>query len=392
MSDADGLLSALVEDDPVELYENAPCAYLSTLPDGTLVKVNQTFLSWTGYDAAAVVRHRRLPELLPAGGRMFYETHLSPLLLMQGAVREIATELECADGSRLPVILNGVLQRDATGEPQVLRFALFDATERRSYERELLEARRRAEASEERARTLAATLQASLLPPALLAIRDLDVAGTYRPAGDGFEVGGDFYDVYETGRGSWAVVLGDVCGKGARAATITSLARYTVRAESLRTPYPSAVLAALHEAMRRYQPDDFCTALFLVLDRYEGSFRLMLSSGGHHLPIRLRDGQVDRIGRPGSILGMLERSVLHDETVLLLPGDLIVLYTDGVTEARRGDDFFEEEALEALVVRAGALGAQELADAIVQEAVGFQSGDTRDDIAVVVLRVPADES
>jgi sigma-B regulation protein RsbU (phosphoserine phosphatase) len=199
----DGFYAALLDDDPQELYDNAPCGYASTLPDGTIVKVNGTLLSWTGYDRDALVG-RRLQELFPPGDRIFYETHFAPLLRMQGKVREIAVQLVCQSGSRLPVLVNSVLTRDAEGTPRLVRTAIFDATERRAYEEELLAARRRAEESEARARALANTLQATFFPPAIVSPPGLDVGGAYRPAGDGSEVGGDFYDVFETGRGTWA--------------------------------------------------------------------------------------------------------------------------------------------------------------------------------------------
>ena len=384
----EGFYAALLDDDPEELYDNAPCGYLSTLPDGTIVKVNGTLLAWTGY-ARADLHGRRFQELLPAGDRIFHETHFAPLLRMQGHVREIAVQLVCNNGRRLPVLVNSVLKYDEEGAPQMVRTAIFDATERRSYEEELLAARRRAEESEARAVALARTLQATFLPPAVVSPPGLDVAGAYRPAGDGSVVGGDFYDVFETGRGTWAVVLGDVCGKGVPAAVITSLARYSVRSEASRTPYPSAVLAGLHEALVRNHPEQFCTAVFLALDRTAEGHRLTVASGGHHLPLRRRaDGQVDTIGQAGTILGMLDTPHLSDATTVLRPGDIVVLYTDGVTEARRHGEFFDDKRLIELVAGAGDPGAQELADAIVAEVLDFQQGVARDDIAVVVVKVP----
>jgi phosphoserine phosphatase RsbU/P len=388
---ADEFYSALLEDDPEELYDNAPCAYLSTHPDGTILKVNATFLAWTGYDRDSLVGIRRFQDLLAPGDRIFHETHIAPMLRMQGHVREIAVEVVCRSGARLPALVNSVLKLDEAGTPVAVRTAVFDATERRAYERELLDARRRAEEAQARATALARTLQASFLPPAILSVPGLDVAGAYRPAGDGSEVGGDFYDVFETGRGAWAVVLGDVCGKGPAAAVITALARYTVRAEALRTPYPSAVLAALHEVLVRYHPDQFCTAVFVLLEPGEGGMRLVIASGGHHLPLRLRaTGKIDTVGTTGTILGMLDRPLLVDTSTILGPGDTIVLYTDGVVEARRDGEFFDDDRLRALIADGAGAGtsALHLADAIVAAALDFQDGDARDDIAVVVVRVP----
>jgi len=386
---ADAFYSALLEDDPEELYENAPCAYLSALPDATIVKVNGTFLSWTGYDRAELVGRRRFSDLLAPGDRIFYETHVAPLLRLQGHAREIAVEIVGRTGARLPVVVNSVLKRDASGAPIVIRTAAFDATERRAYERELLAARRRAEASEARAAALARTLQASFLPPAVLSVPGLDIAGAYRPAGDGTEVGGDFYDVFETGRGTWAVVLGDVCGKGAGAATITSLARYTVRAEAQRTPYPSAVLAALHDALVRYHPEQFCTALFLTLEPRPEGVRLTLASGGHHLPLRRHaDGRIETLGETGAILGMLDTPHLSQQTTVLGPGETVVLYTDGVVEGRHDREFFDDDRLRAVIADTGGMAAQAVANGLLAAAVDFQGGDPRDDIAIVAIRVP----
>jgi PAS domain S-box-containing protein len=136
----------LLDDDAEELYEDAPCGYLSTAPDGTIRRVNRTFLAWSGYHVNDLVGQRRLYDLLPPGAKIYYETHYAPLLQMQGSVREIALELVCADGRRLPVLVNAVMKYDPSGEPLVVRVTVFDATERRQYERALLEARGEAEA------------------------------------------------------------------------------------------------------------------------------------------------------------------------------------------------------------------------------------------------------
>ena len=132
---ASGFYDALLEDDPDELYENAPSAFLSTQPDGTVVKVNRTFLAWTGYERDTLLGRRKFQQLLAPGDRIYYETHFAPLLRMQGQIREIAVELVCESGERLPVIVNSVLKYDAAGAPVVVRTALFDATERRSWPR-----------------------------------------------------------------------------------------------------------------------------------------------------------------------------------------------------------------------------------------------------------------
>ena len=360
---------------------------MSVLPDGTIAKVNRTFLAWTGFDPTLIVGVRRFQELLAVGDRIFYETHFGPALRMQGRVREIAVDIVTADRTRLPVLINAVLVNDEAGAPRLIRIAIFDARERRAYERELVAARHRAEESEARARTLAQVLQSTFLPPEIPAIPGLDVAGRYRPAGDGSEVGGDFYDVFDTGRGSWGIVLGDVAGKGAVAATMTAMARYTVRAEAARTVSPSQVLASVHDAALRHDPDRFCTAVLSFVEPRPGSHEVVVSCGGHHLPILLRgDGSTAKIGIVGSLLGMLDRVDLHDTTATLAPGDALVLVTDGVLEARSGSQFFGEDALLAVLQETNGQGAQEVADAVVDRVLDFQNGDARDDIAVVVLK------
>ncbi len=151
--DQDGRLDHLLEDDPADLYENAPMGYLSTLPDGRIVKVNRTFCDWIGRPGGEVLGER-FQELLSMGGRVYYETHLVPLLRMQGAVREIALDLVRADGTPLACLANAVELRDDDGAPLLMRATLFEATARRRYERGMLAAQRKAEESERRSLTL----------------------------------------------------------------------------------------------------------------------------------------------------------------------------------------------------------------------------------------------
>ena len=142
------------DDDPEDLYEHAPCGYLTTLPDGTIVKVNETFLTWTGHARGDLIGRRRFRDLLSPGGQIYHETHYAPLLSMQDDVHEIAFDVVCADGRELPTLVNSRLGRGPDGRPRAIRTTVFNATERRGYERELLLARRVAEESERRVRVL----------------------------------------------------------------------------------------------------------------------------------------------------------------------------------------------------------------------------------------------
>ena len=136
---------AQLQESAEELYEHAPCGYLSTLTDGTIVRVNQTFLDWTGASREALLSGTRFQTLLTIGSRIYYETHYAPLLRMQGFVNELALDVIGGGGRILPVLLNSRQKRDAGGSPLFNRITLFDSTDRRRYERELLLARRKAE-------------------------------------------------------------------------------------------------------------------------------------------------------------------------------------------------------------------------------------------------------
>ena len=154
------LAEQLLEESLEDLYEHAPCGYVSTFPDGVFAKVNQTFLTWTGYERNELLAGKRFQDLLTVGGRIFYETHYTPLLHMQGFVNEIAFDLLCHDGRHLPVLINSVQKRDASGTPLLNRTTIFNAINRREYERELLRARKTAEQATERITRLQAVIVA----------------------------------------------------------------------------------------------------------------------------------------------------------------------------------------------------------------------------------------
>jgi phosphoserine phosphatase RsbU/P len=379
--------AALLDDDLELLYERAPCGYLSTTPDGTVAKVNATFLDLTGYEREDLVGRRRFVDLLTAGGRIYHETHYAPLLRMHGSVREVALDLVRADGERLPVLVNAVLEGDDDGSPRVVRVAVFDATHRREYERELLRAKERAETSEVRATALARTLQSTLIPPSPPNLPGLDVSAAYRPAGDGEEVGGDFYDIFQIRAGDWVVALGDVCGKGVDAAVVTALVRYTIRALTVQQDQPSDVLRALNDVLLAQGTERFCTVVLIRLRNTGDGWTATLSAGGHPLPLHLSAAGVLRpVGRSGSLVGVLADVEFSDSTVRMAPGDLLVMFTDGVTEGRSGAEFYGDHRLErsVFVHRDAVLPAER----ILGEVLEFQQGRARDDIAVVSVRVP----
>ncbi len=181
-------------------------------------------------------------------------------------------------------------------------------------------------------REIATTLQASLLPDALPDIEGLDVTVRYWAAGEGTEVGGDFYDAFAVGD-HWAVVIGDVCGTGPQAAAMTGLARHTIRAAAWAGASPSGVLEQLNHAVRRSDRSTFCTAVFCELFRTGIGFHLTVTAGGHPLPIlRASDGRTHSVGEPGSLIGVLDALELTTTVHDLAPEDAVILYTDGVTD------------------------------------------------------------
>jgi sigma-B regulation protein RsbU (phosphoserine phosphatase) len=386
----DAFLAALAADDPESLYDRAPCGYLTTTPDGVIAKVNRTFMTLSGYAEDDLVGRRRFVDLLTAGGRIYHETHFSPMLRMQGTAREIAFELVCADGRRLPVLVNSVLARDSADAAVAVHTAVFDASQRREYERELLRAKQQAEASEDRARLLSHTLQQSFIPPSHPQIPGLDLATAYRPAGKGAEIGGDFFDVFEIGPDDWCLLIGDVCGKGIEAALVTALARHTIRAAAVRQPEPSAMLNTLNEVLLHHETDRFCTVALARLRRDGDGWNVTVSCGGHPLPLLVGPGSAPvAVGQPGSLVGIFASPRFHDSQVELQPGQAIVVYTDGVTEARGADRELFGEARIADSLERAAGSATALVDGLLDEVISFQIGKPTDDLAIVAVARPS---
>jgi PAS domain S-box-containing protein len=237
---------------------------------------------------------------------------------------------------------------------------------------------------------IARTLQQSLLPVELPDIPGVEVAARFRPTGEGNEVGGDFYDVFETGQRGWTVVMGDVCGKGPDAAAVTALARYTLRAAAMREFLPSRSLSVLNEALLRQRDDRrFCTVAYAYLEKLEEGARVGISTGGHPLPLLLRaDGGVEQVGAPGTLLGVVPDPNLEDRAVTLAPGDSLVFYTDGVIESRvTSNGVLDERRLMELVGTCAGRDPDAIATKVEEAAILSQDGRPRDDIAVLVLRI-----
>jgi phosphoserine phosphatase RsbU/P len=319
-----------VQETAEELFEEAPCGYLTTLPDGTIIRVNRTFERWTGLDRQQLLGTTRFQDLFSAGGRIYHETHYAPLLRMHGAVREIAVEIVCANGSRLPVLVNSQLHHDAHGQPAHVRTTVFDASDRRRYEQELLRAQRREH-------EISLQLQQGMLAGALPTAPGLTVDIGYRPAEAGLEIGGDWYDAF------WvvpdvivALVVGDVVGRGVGAATMMGQLRSAVRALALTQQGPAAILSTLDAYAVRHDVGEMTTLVLAQIDIETGQLRY--ACAGHPPPLLVKPRESPRFllgGRSMPIhIPAGDTRPREEGSCTLSPGSRLLLYTDGLIERR----------------------------------------------------------
>ena len=368
----------LLDDSAEELFEDAPCGYVSAALDGRIVKVNRTFERWIGHSRAELLG-RRFQDLLSVGGRIYHETHVAPLLRMQGSVNEVAVDVVRADGTRLPALVNSVLRRDAEGEPRVVRTTVFDATDRRRYEQELLRSR-------DREREVALELQRSLLSGDLPAADDLAIDVTYRPGVRGLRVGGDWFDAF------WlqpprrvAVVVGDVVGRGIEAAATMGQLRSAIRALASTGCGPARLLEALDAYVHRHGVGGMATVAYIEADLTSGD--VSMACAGHPPPAVVEPGSPARFAWEGRSLPLDAFGVPRprpQSSFTLARGGTVVLYTDGLVERRDRPLPEGMDGLLAVLDRlAGAGGRPTKAivrDLAVQE-------ETTDDVCVVAARL-----
>jgi PAS domain S-box-containing protein len=372
-------------------------------PDGSIRQVAVTHVDPEKVKLARELRNRYPPDPeAPTGVPKVLRTGRPEMI---AEIPESVLVESAPDPGFLEIVL-GLGLRSAMVVPMVARgrtlgaITLVSAESGRRYDEGDLvfaqEVARRAALAVDNARLLqeirrvATRLQESLLPPALPEISGLEVEGRYRWAGEGNEVGGDFYDVFDTGDGSWALTIGDVCGKGVEAAVVTSLARHTLRAVALQERKPSSILSRLNQAVMQQRSDHiFCTVCYVRLKPHESGARLTVCVAGHPLPLVLRsDGSVEAAGSPGALLGIFNDPELTDCAVDLHHGDALVLFTDGVLEERReGGEIFGRDRLESVLRSCRGEDAKGIAEAIERALVGFSPEATRDDVALLVAKV-----
>lgn len=235
------------------------------------------------------------------------------------------------------------------------------------------------------------SLQRSLLPPGLPHVEGVEVDVIYRAAGEGNEVGGDFYDLFPIRDGAYGFAIGDVCGTGPEAAAVTGLARHALRLLAREGFGGPAVLERLNSAIL----DEGARSRFLTLlygelwPQEDGSAQLKVVCAGHPLPLRLRqDGTVEPAAEPQPLLGVMEDLELYEQTVTLDPGDVLLCVTDGVTERREGTRMLGDDGLADVLTTCTGLTAGAVAARIMRAVERFASDAPSDDMAILAMRVP----
>ena len=376
-----------------DFWDNSPSGHLILTADGRIVSANSTLISWLRYPKGAL-HEKSFADLLTTGGRIHYETHFVPLLRMTGTLEGVTVDMLASDGARLPMFLTANIKAATTESPELWRITAVDARDRRAYERELLEQRRRAETEQERARAFAATLRRSLHPPLLSPPPGLDAADHYHAASPD-DVGGDFYDLFPLSQNTWGFFLGDVAGKGVDAAVVTTLTRYVLRSAAVFDGDPVQVLHNLNTVLHQQlgiARHRLCTVVYGNLTPRGDGFDVDLASAGHLPPLLLADdGQAyfaDTIG--GQAVGMIDDPHFFSSRMHLGPGDTLVLYTDGLTEARVGPGTERYDDHGALL-RFARVQAPTTPSAIVDALRGLLDelgAGVEDDTAVLAFGVP----
>jgi sigma-B regulation protein RsbU (phosphoserine phosphatase) len=369
---------ALLDESAEDLFETAPCGYLTTAIDGTILRVNRTFEELSGHKREDLLGRRRFQDLLTPGGRIYHETHYAPLLTMQGSVSEIAVEIARPDGSNVPALVNSVLRHDDAGRPRVIRTTVFDATHRRRYEQELLKARRREQ-------EVALELQRGLLGGALQEGEGIQIGVAYRPADNGLEVGGDWYDAFwlEPGE-TLAIVVGDVVGRGLGAAATMGQLRSALRALASTGLEPGALLEAMSEFSRRHAVGQMATVAYAEIDVRLGSMRYACAG---HPPPAIADpagaAWLASEGRSPPLDAHAFWSDRPDSDCRLRHGAMVVLYTDGLIERRDRPLQAGLDELLAMIDRLRDESPDTVASSLAYDLAGATPGD---DVCVLALR------
>jgi PAS domain S-box-containing protein len=366
------------------IHDSSIDGVIAVGPDGEVLSYNRRFLEIWGFDVAAI-EAGDASLLEQARDRVAdpdaFTTRVAEVYRERPA--HVHDEVVLADGRTLERYGATIRARD--GEYLGFAWTFRDVTADRLRQAEIA-------AAGERFAALARTLQQSLLPPLLPSPVGIELAARYHPALDGIEVGGDFYDVFAVDD-DWILVLGDVCGKGAQAAALTALIRYSIRAVAMQDRDPAAILRELNSVMLHNVDDEddarFATVCCLRLRRTDEGVATAIACAGHPPPMVVRrDGTIADLGVPGTIVGVFDDIDVTTTSEFLRPGDAVVTVTDGVLEARDADgEEFERTNLAQVLSEACAGDAAALANAVEAASLDWEGGRAHDDIAVLVAKV-----
>lgn len=335
-----------------------------------------------------VVRSRT--ELVVTDASVDARTRDNPSVASMGVRAWAGFPLVSPDGEVLGsfCVVDTVAREWSVQDLEVLR-TLAGAASREIALRAAIEEQRRAR---RRAEDLAHTLQLTLLPPDIPAVPGIDVAACFHPAGTGIDLVGDFYDVFQSGANAWSFVLGDVCGKGVSAAKLASFARHAVGVASMKGGGPAEVLRWLNDALLLRIEDEelFLTALYGTISTVGDEAMVRVATAAHPSPLlRHANGTLSAVTAAGPLLGLWPDFTATEVQLRMHAGDALLLYTDGITEARNGREFFGDDRLREMVASFSAeQSAMSMVATVVDSALSFSNGRANDDMAVLVLRIP----
>lgn len=312
-----------------DLFEHAPCGYVTIALDGRIIRANGAFAAQLQMDPADLGAGRPFGHVLTTGSRLYYETHVVPYLMINGAMGEVALDLRRADRSTLSALVNANVSVDGAGRPASIRMIVFEAGRRRRYERELLRAQRDEH-------EIARELQHSLLAGELPSGPGFELAIVYRAAGRNLAVGGDWYDAFwlDSGRTRIGVVVGDVVGHGLHAATTMGQLRSATRALATVGQPPGALLTSLDAYSRRHAVGAMTTVAYAEIDLTAATAHF--ACAGHPPPVRITPGAQPELlwgGRSEPLAAFSEPTAHRPQASLSALGDsTLLLYSDGLTE------------------------------------------------------------
>lgn len=327
-----------------------------------------------GQDLGELIVPDELRSRHHRGLERFLETGHGPLL-----GRRVEINALRQDGTTFPVELT--ITAVSGGGTQLFTGFIRDVTERRAQQAALIESR-------ESFAQIARALQQSLLPAAMPTVPGVEVAAVFHPSRAGSDVGGDFYDVFRVGRSDLMLSLGDVCGKGPEAAALTAIARHTIRAVAEDLRHPTAILRRVNTVLQDHHIGErFCSTVTARAIPIVRGLRLSVCCAGHDRPVVVRsDGQLNRVGVPGQLLGIFPEVRLYEETAQLAYGDTIVFYTDGVTEAMQAGEQFGEDRMAGALLESRHGSAADMINHVLEEVLAFGGDGPRDDIAMLAVR------